>query len=184
MNIAHVVESLALGGLERVVVSLARIQIGHGHRVLVVCLFESGVLAAQVRALGGEVVVCHKTSGFDLRALRLVRKAVQTFRADVVHTHNAVAHYYAALATAGLRLQSLLNTRHGMGSFPFSWRRELLYRIALARTDAAVSVCDAARKRFVSHRIMPAAKALTVRNGTNVRAFNERRKPEFKKFAG
>jgi glycosyltransferase involved in cell wall biosynthesis len=174
VNIVHVVESLALGGLERVVVSLAEIQIRHGHRVRVVCLFQEGVLAAQVRALGAEVIVCHKTAGLDVRALRVMRRAVRTFCADVVHTHNAVAHYYATLATIGLRLRSLLNTRHGMGSFPFSWRRELLYRIALARSDAAVSVCEAARHRFVSHRIMPAAKALTIRNGTDVSLFDER----------
>jgi glycosyltransferase involved in cell wall biosynthesis len=174
VNIVHVVESLALGGLERVVVSLVGIQIRHGHRVRVVCLFQEGVLAAQVRALGAEVIVCHKTAGLNVRALRALREAVRAFDADVVHTHNAVAHYYAALATIGLRLGSLLNTRHGMGSFPFSWRRELLYRIALARSDAAVSVCEAARQRFVSHRIMPTAKALTVRNGADVSLFDER----------
>ena len=67
MNIVHVVESLALGGLERVVVSLAQTQLVHGHRVLVVCLFHEGVLATQLRERGAEVLACHKTKGWDLR---------------------------------------------------------------------------------------------------------------------
>lgn len=174
MNIVHVVENLALGGLERVVVSLTRVQLRNGHRVRVVCLFDEGVLGAQVREAGGEVVVCQKSRGLDLRATFALRRALSGFDADVIHTHNAVAHYYTALAAVGLTPVPMLNTRHGMGSFPFSWRRELLFRVALLRTDVAVSVCDAARVRFVSHRIMPAAKAVTVRNGTDVSAFEER----------
>ena len=123
MNIVHVVESLALGGLERVVVSLAGIQVRHGHRVLVVCLFKEGVLADDARSAGAAVMACGKTDGLDLRALRKMRHAIRSFRADVVHSHNAVAHYYAAMATLLGGVRTLLNTRHGMGSFPFSWRR-------------------------------------------------------------
>ena len=171
MNIVHVVESLALGGLERVVVSLAQTQLVHGHRVLVVCLFHEGVLATQLRERGAEVLACHKTKGWDLRALRRMRNSVRGFAADVVHTHNPMAHYYATVATRGLGLRRLVNTRHGMGAFPISWRREILSRLALTHTDAAVSVCDAATRRFVAHRIIPRRKALTVRNGTDVSAF-------------
>ena len=102
MNIVHVVESQALGGLERVVASLAKIQMRQGHRIRILCLFDEGVLAAQVRAAGGEVIVCHKAAGLDAGALWTMRHGVKSFRADAVHTHNAVAHYYAALATVGL----------------------------------------------------------------------------------
>lgn len=174
MNIVHVVESLALGGLERVVVSLVGIQVRRGHRVLVVCLFSEGVLATDARAVGADVFACGKVTGLDLAAVRKMRRAIKAFHADVVHSHNPVAHYYAALATLGVRPRMFLNTRHGMGSFPFSWRRELFYRTALMASDAAVCVCEAAMQRFVSHHIIPKAKALTVRNGTDVSAFAER----------
>jgi glycosyltransferase involved in cell wall biosynthesis len=174
VNIVHVVENLALGGLERVVVSLVRMQLRHGHRVLVLCLFGEGVLAPEVRHSGAQVIACEKGSGLDLRALATMRDAVKSFHADVVHTHNAVAHYYAALAIMGLGLGTVLNTRHGMGSFPYSWRRERLYRLALSGSDAAVLVCAAAERRFVLHRIIPKQKARIVPNGTDVDAFVER----------
>jgi glycosyltransferase involved in cell wall biosynthesis len=61
-----------------------------------------------------------------------------------------------------------------MGSFPYSWRRERLYRLALTGSHAAVLVCTAAQRRFVAHRIIPKTKALTVPNGTDVNAFVER----------
>lgn len=174
MNIVHVVENLALGGLERVVVSLVRMQLRHRHRVLVLCLFGEGVLAPEVRNSGARVIACEKGAGWDLRALAMMRDAVKSFHADVVHTHNAVAHYYAALATIGLGLHTVLNTRHGMGSFPYSWRRERLYRLALLGSDVAVLVCAAAERRFVSNRIIPKKKARIVPNGTDVDAFVER----------
>lgn len=174
MNIVHVVESLALGGLERVVVSLTGIQVRHGHRVLVVCLFQEGVLSDNARSAGAAVMACGKTDGLDVSALRKMRHAIRSFHADVVHSHNAVAHYYAAVATLFGGVRTLLNTRHGMGSFPFSWRREFLFRLALAGSTVAVSVCDAAMQRFVSNRIIPRSKAVTVHNGTDVSVFIER----------
>lgn len=174
MNIVHVVENLALGGLERVVVSLVRMQLRHGHRVLVLCLFGEGVLAADARSSGAQVIACEKAAGLDLHALRTMRDTVKSFQADVLHTHNAVAHYYAALATVGLGLPTVLNTRHGMGSFPYSWRREQLYRLAQVGCDAAVLVCAAAARRFVSHRIISKAKARVIPNGTDIDTFIER----------
>ena len=90
MNIVHVVESLDVGGLERVVLSLVSWQIQQGHRSRIVCLFHEGALAAQARASGIEVVAVGKRVGLDWHALRLLREELRRGRPDVVHTHNAV----------------------------------------------------------------------------------------------
>ena len=60
MKIVHVVESLAVGGLERVVLNLASWQCRHGHASRVVCLFHDGALADEARALGLDVVAIGK----------------------------------------------------------------------------------------------------------------------------
>lgn len=174
MRIAHVVESLDIGGLEHVVVALAAAQKQRGHEVRVVCLWRRGALAERAEAAGVRVDSCEKQPGLDLRALAGMRRLLREFRPEVLHTHNPMAHYYAVAAAFGLGVGRTLNTRHGMGSGQLSARREKLYRLALLATDHAVSVCDAARQRFVAHGVMPAAKAVVVRNGIDLARFAPR----------
>lgn len=168
LKIVHVVESLAVGGLERVVLSLAGWQRRRGDACRIVCLFAAGALAAETEALGIELVVIGKQPGLDLQALRRLRAAIASFDADVVHTHNAMAHYYTAFATLGLGVLRMVNTRHGMGPAQAGSRLDRLYRLALAGTHAAVSVCVAGRNRFVESGTMPQSKAAVVANGVAV----------------
>lgn len=171
MNITHVVENLNRGGLERMVLELVKLQHRQGHRCQVVCLFERGARAHELDELGIPVHACGKRRGLDLRALARARRMVRSHATDVLHTHNAVAHYQAVLATCGLGVRRVINTRHGMGSNRRSGRREWLYRRALTRTDAVVTVCQAACRDAIRRGIVPAAMAKVVPNGIRVESF-------------
>lgn len=171
MNITHVVENLNRGGLERMVLELVKLQHRQGHRCQVVCLFERGTHAQELEELGIPVHACDKRQGLDLRALTRARRMVRSHATEVLHTHNAVAHYQAVLATVGLNLGRVINTRHGMGGNRRSGRREWLYRRALARTDAVVTVCQAACRDAITRGIVPPAKAKVVPNGIRVESF-------------
>ncbi len=161
-------ESLDVGGLERVVLSLAGWQQSRGHQVCLVCLFHEGPWAEEARAKGFELVGIGKRSGLDPRALRALRRALCTQRADIVHTHNAVAHYYAAAATLGLGGVRMINTRHGMGHAHGGARLEMLYRLAMRRSVHCVAVCHAAQDWFLKIGAFSAAKAAVVPNGVAV----------------
>ena len=174
MNIVHVVESLAIGGLERVVLALAAWQCRQGHAVRIVCLFDAGSLAGQARAAGIEVRAVGKVKGLDLHALWALRAILGECPDAVLHTHNAVAHYHAVLAAMGLGIRPILNTRHGMGA-PYGSRRERLYRLAVAGADAVVCVSHAGLAHFVRRSGgVPAGKAHVVANGVEVDAIGER----------
>ena len=73
LDIAHVVENLERGGLERMVIDLALAQQAAGHRPRVACLFAPGALADELRGQGVEVFACHKAAGLDLGAVRRLR---------------------------------------------------------------------------------------------------------------
>ncbi|WP_114238535.1 GT4 family glycosyltransferase PelF [Dyella sp. C9] len=171
MNITHVVENLNRGGLERMVLELVKIQHRQGHHCQVVCLFEPGTLAHELDALGIPVSGCHKRQGLDLRALAQARRMISRHDTEVLHTHNAVAHYQAVIASCGLGVRRIVNTRHGMGMNARTVRREWLYRRALSRTDAVVTVCEAARRDAVARGIVPSMKAEVVPNGIQVEMF-------------
>lgn len=171
MNITHVVENLNRGGLERMVIDLVTLQQRQGHQCQVLCLFEAGSLAPELAASGVAVHACGKRPGLDLRALARLRRWLRAHATEVLHTHNAVAHYQSVLASVGLGIARVINTRHGMGANRRAARREWLYRRSLARTNVVVTVCEAARVDAVQRGIVPQAKARVVPNGIRVQAF-------------
>lgn len=118
MEIVHVVENLDRGGLERTVVDLIASQRDAGHECRVICLFKLGLLARELLASGVRVDACGKRPGLDLRALRRARALIRQSPGAVIHTHNAMAHYYAVLSILGLPVKCRINTRHGMGAHP------------------------------------------------------------------
>jgi glycosyltransferase involved in cell wall biosynthesis len=171
VNITHFVENLNRGGLERMVIELAKLQHACGHRVQVVCLYEQGTLAHELESLGIAVLACDKQPSFDRRALSRARQWIRAQQTDVLHTHNAVAHYQAVLASIGLGLRRIINTRHGMGGNQRGSRREWLFRRSLLLTDIVVTVCEAARDGAIKLGMLPPEKARVVPNGIRVEAF-------------
>ena len=171
MEIVHVVENLDRGGLERTVVDLIASQRDAGHECRVICLFKLGLLARDLLASGVRVDACGKRPGLDLRALRRARALIRQSPDAVIHTHNAMAHYYAVLASLGLPVKCRINTRHGMGGRTRSGRQEWLYRQSLRGTDYAVAVCEAARQRFAADGMRPRRALLSVPNGIRLERF-------------
>ena len=171
MHIVHFVENLDRGGLERTVVDLIASQREAGHQCRVICLFKLGLLAKELLASGVRVDACSKHPGLDLRALRRARALIRQSPDAVLHTHNAMAHYYAVIASMGLPLKCRINTRHGMGGRARSGRQEWLYRQSMCFTDYAVAVCEAARASFAAEGVQPRRGLLSVPNGIRLERF-------------
>lgn len=165
MKITHVVENLNRGGLERMVVDLASLQQAQGHHCQVVCLYEAGTLAAELNEQGIGVLACHKRRGPDPRAMLRLRRAVRSQAPDVLHTHNVMAHYLTVLATRAMGVPHVINTLHGMGWDKPPGRRELLYRGALAATDAVVTVSRASGENALRVGMAPRHLLKVVPNG-------------------
>jgi len=112
-----------------------------------------------------------KTAGIDLPALLRLRRAIRASDADVIHTHNATAHYHAAVVCGRRRQRVLVNTRHGMGGSRSSDRRERLFSLAMGRTAAVAAVCQAAARRLVADGIVPTDIVRVVPNGIRIGEF-------------
>jgi glycosyltransferase involved in cell wall biosynthesis len=173
LKIVHVVESLDRGGLERVVCDLAREQLVSGHDARIVCLFRDGLLGEEARGAGLPVHVVGKRFGFDVAALLRLRRQLEAADPDVVHTHNAAAHYHAVLSARRRNRAVFVNTRHGMGAQRGGDRRERFFSMSLGRTAAVAAVCQAAATRLVDEGILPAHKVRVVPNGIALDQFDQ-----------
>ena len=171
MNVLHLVESLERGGLERVVVDLALAQKAAGHEVAVCCLFRKGQLAQELTINGVDVSCADKKPGLDTQAIRRVYREIRRTNAAVLHSHNAVANYYGALAALPRPRVRLVNTRHGMGSAQAGSVKERLFRMSLLRTAAVAMVCERAKDHFIANGMVPRRLAHVVLNGIRVEKF-------------
>ena len=164
MVIAHVIDSLEVGGAETVVAALCRLHASAGHRVEVHCLTATGVLAEEL-GQEGVPVYFHAAPGAWTSVIRLFR-AFWRSRPDVVHCHNKVATIYAAAAARLTGARAIVSTRHGMVPLPFRFRQELKFWLtAAAFCDRVVAVCETARRNMTTGARPLAHKVVTIRNG-------------------
>lgn len=163
MLIAHVIDSLEMGGAEAVVAALSRLQMHAGHAVEVHCLMTGGALASSLESEGIRIVIHGVGTGSGL-AWQLYR-AFRRSRPAVVHCHNKTATVHAA-AAARLAGARVVSTRHGMAAPPYRLRRELKFWVSAAIfCDRVVAVCDAARRNMVAGAGRVARNVVTIRNG-------------------
>src|SRR2546423_942770 len=113
LNITHVVLSLDVGGLERVVLSLVREGVRAGHRVSVLCLERPGKMAPQAEALGAPVTCVNKPPGVRLATVGKVAEFLRRVKPDVVHTHQIGALFYAGPAARRAGVPVVVHTEHG-----------------------------------------------------------------------
>jgi glycosyltransferase involved in cell wall biosynthesis len=172
MRVLHVVESLARGGLERVVADLCVGQREKGLQVSVLCLYAKGPLADELSADGVDVHGLTKRNGLDLEHLSAIRDYVRRKQPNVVHTHNASAAYLARLAVPSSPGVVWVNTRHGMGASEPRSRKELLFRLSARRYTHIVAVCHAAARRYESLGAAVRTRLRVVPNGIRVHRFD------------
>lgn len=164
MVIAHVIDSMEVGGAEAVVAALCRLQRAAGHVVSVHCLHEKGAVAEQLQREGIPVFV-HGPASPPMILWRLYR-ALRRTRVAVVHCHNKSATVHAAgvARLAGARV--LVSTRHGMAALPYRLRKELKFWVTAALLcDRVVAVCEVARGNMTAGAKAVAHKVVTIRNG-------------------
>ena len=164
MKIAHVVDSMEVGGAEILVSQMCRLQREQGHEPCVYAVAALGVLGERMR-----------TEGFDVQPNvgRHLPDATPNFfrifkasRPDVVHLHNPTPTIYAATAAKIAGVPSIVSTRHSLVAPPRNRVMELKYSIAAKFCDWIVGICDATTNNMKSARSAPERKIVRIYNGT------------------
>jgi len=184
MKIIQFVNSLDMGGIERLAVELAVRQKAAGHEPIIYCLTHRGDFAEEAEASGVRVVAFEKPPGPSLATLLAIFKSLRKDRPDVLHTHNHLVHHYGAVAGRLAQVSTIVNTRHGAlikierhgpkfvatAKSPDE-KADLIYRASLPWTDAVVLISEATRRFYIWHRRIPAAKTHVILNGARLDRF-------------
>jgi sugar transferase (PEP-CTERM/EpsH1 system associated) len=170
VRVVHLVRSLQVGGLERVVLDLARHADAQTFDPCVLCLQDGGPLRERFEALG---VAVHSLDLRELRKgptlLRLVRWLRQA-QPQVLHTHNPTPHLFGALAAWPAGVPVLVHTKHGR-NYPESRRAVAWNRLASWFSDRVVPVsADSAEVARQIERVPP-RKVQVILNGIDLADF-------------
>jgi L-malate glycosyltransferase len=163
LNIAHVGDSMEMGGAEKLTATLCRLQRDRGHTASVHCLYGLGVLGEELQAEGFDVILHHPSS-----FLHLVRSLYRSFRRsrpDVVHCHNATAAIMAALPARLAGVKTVIATRHGLVKPPYQIRRELKFALASRWCDWIVGVCEGTQTNLLAAPFAARDKIIHIYNG-------------------
>ena len=163
LKIAHVADSMEMGGAEKLTATFCRLQRDRGHAASVHCLYGVGVLGEELRAEGFEVTL-HRPSGF-IHLMRALYKSFRASRPDVVHCHNATAAIIAAFPAKLAGVKTVIVTRHGLVKPPYQIRRELKFALASRWCDWIVGVCEGTQTNLRAAPFAARDKIIHIYNG-------------------
>jgi len=140
LRVCHVSMTLLTGGLERLLVEIARHCDSQAFELHFVALDGVGQPAQDIELLGWPVTSLNVTGSLNRRKrLSTLTELLRREQFDVVHSHNTLAHFYATAAAKWAGVPVVINTQHGRGCGQ-SWKARLQFRLANLRTDRIVGV--------------------------------------------
>ena len=173
IHVVHVLDSLAIGGMENGVVNVINAA-RHGLRHSVVTMTAGGPLSDRLPA--GVAVHCvAKRAGIDLRAIARLARLFRRLRPDVVHSRNWGA-FDAVLAARLAGVRAVVHGEHGReASDPLGLnaRRNRIRRALGPLVSRFVTVSFDLRRWLVGTVGIPAGKVLTIHNGVDTARFSD-----------
>jgi glycosyltransferase involved in cell wall biosynthesis len=163
MKIAHVVDSMEVGGAEMLVLQMCRLQREQGHDPCVYAIANLGPLGERMRAEGFAV---QANVGRHLSdSMRNFSRIFKSAAPDVVHLHNPTPTIYAAMPARAAGVPSIVSTRHSLVAPPHKVVAELKYAIAARFCDWIVGICDATTSNVKGLHTVPTRRIARIYNG-------------------
>lgn len=169
-TVLFVNHSMATGGIETLIVDMARALRTLGFASTVAVFEGGGSLERRLGELGVAVHPLGKREGLDPRLVFRLRRLIARAAVDVVHSHNFSTWLYTALALRGLtRSVRHVHTEHS--NVEFRARRYWLERLLGRMTTYTVAVSAAVRDTMIGDIGIPPDRVRLIYNGIDTRRF-------------
>ena len=167
ITVVQLLDTLAVGGKERVAVNLANGLAALGCKSHVIASRNTGPLA---EAISPEVSLWHadRKGRFDLAGVLRIARYFDDNAVDVVHSHNQSSSYLARFAVKLCRSRPAHVVHDHKGAGLNSRKQAFLDRFLLNRVDAYISVSQELRDRAARLLDIRAGRCIFVRNGIRI----------------
>ena len=164
MRVAFLVQGLATGGLERMVIHLAGAMVRRGHSSVILCYDRLGDLADEARGEGIDVELVARRPGVDVAYFVRLAKRLRHWAPDVLHMHNETALFYGAVAARLAGVPVRIYTEHD-GVFPRGAVQSWINRRLVGQLKQAVTVSEAVKSLWCDHDGIDPSRVRVVPNG-------------------
>jgi len=170
IRLMHIVLSLNIGGLERVVINLLKGLDPEIYTQILCCLEEPGALIHEVNRLGVKTISLKKGKGIDYLLLAKLAKVIRQEKIDIIHSHNPTPYFYGVLSGKLAGVPVIIHTRHGRNT-PKSKREIYLRRFLSCMTDRIVAVSNDSMDAAINREKIPSRKVVTIFNGIDIERY-------------
>ncbi|MFZ4615369.1 MAG: glycosyltransferase [Rectinemataceae bacterium] len=173
MKILHIINTLGMGGAERLLADLAPRLIARGDQVLILALSSQGDrYGSQLRLAGAEVRYCRGKHIWSPKVVLEIAGELRRWDPDVVHVHLYPSLLWASLCKSrqprSLWMLTEHNTRRkGMG-FPFLL---VIERWIYRRYDRIIAISEAVRESLVARLDDAKVRITVIPNGVDLARF-------------
>lgn len=169
-SVRYLLPAMGLGGAERHVIALASGLRKRGYDAGVVCLFEEGVLAEEVRQKEIPFACLDLPRRWGAGTMRGVYRWLRENPADILHTYLFGFHFYAGLPARMLRTSVILSTRREIALWR-KGRHVWAENLGNLFTDGVICCSDAVEQWTLETEKVRRAKVFTIRNGVDLDRF-------------
>jgi L-malate glycosyltransferase len=170
-KVLFVNHSMDFGGIETMVLDMARAMPSHGFDAEIAVFEAGGGLDRAVIEDGIRLHCLHQKPGLDWPMIFRLRELIRSGRIDVVHTHNFSAWLYGAIAARLTRDVIHVHTEHSVVDYS---RARYAAERALSRLRShVVAVSNHVRKEMADGIGIPSDRIGLLYNGVNLERFSE-----------
>lgn len=180
MKVLHVINSLEIGGAQRLLSDLIPLQKKQGLEVSVLVGEQiESEFSIKIQNAGCDIIKLDNKRYKSLKSIKSIRKIIQEF--DIVHVHLFPSLYLVALASLGLRTK-LIYTEHSTsnrrrGKALFRPIEQFIYK----RYDKIVSISEQTREALQKWLKSYDNRFAVINNGVDVERFRSANCPVKKK---
>ncbi|WP_020676384.1 glycosyltransferase [Geopsychrobacter electrodiphilus] len=168
INVLHIVNSLNVGGLEKIVIDLIG-SFSCKYNSAILCLEGKGILGSDLDKI--KILTLNRKQGLSLGVVFAMVKLLRQNKIDLIHTHNAAPHFYGAIAGFLLHIP-VVHTKHGRND-PSARKKVLLNWFSSLLTNKIIAVSEDAKRVCLEFEHVGQSKVLTIWNGINIAKFQK-----------
>ncbi|MFN0120050.1 MAG: glycosyltransferase [Blastocatellia bacterium] len=178
IKVMHVLNSLGVGGTERMLINLIQRMDTARFEHLICCVSERGAAASQLRP-DIRLIDMGKGSARDLLMPRRIARMIAAEKPDIVHTRSwAGVDGVIARQLSGLpgRQPRLVHSEHGR-NLPYihfePWKSRVVRRVVYHLADVVFTVSAELREHYCRETGFPPARVRVLSNGIDVTRFDQ-----------
>ena len=172
LKIVHIIQCMAIGGAEKMVLDLA-IQSNLKHNVTIVCLYPSGNYPYEKIAKDSNIkmIFLNKNVGLDLNSFKELWHVLSTLQPDVVHTHLHSA-IYALPWLAFNRKNARIHTVHSIATMEIGKSHRIIQGLAYKFLGVVpVAISPIIQRGIIKEYNLKQKKVPVIYNGIDVAKF-------------